>query len=114
MDYEEKVTMHSPKMISGLIITAEITGWVMLVLYLLSFASDMSSLAQNFAMAWPTSGVMDQLMFIAGIIFKPAIAAFYFLTMQGIAQLLALGVDIFYNTDVEYETIIEEVEEVVE
>lgn len=107
-EFEEKEMMHKPGLVSGLIIAAEVTAWVMLVLYLLSFVSDMISVSQNFAAIWP-SQLMDQIMTLAGLVFKPAIGAFYFVMLQGVAQILSLGVDIFYNTDVAYEEIVEEV-----
>lgn len=103
-------TMHSPKKISVLIMLSEIVGWVMLVLYVLSFISDLQSLIPNFSQIWPQGDVMGQLMTIASVLFKPAIGLFYFAMLHGLAQLLALGVDLFFNTDIEFEEVIEEYE----
>lgn len=108
MEQNFNETMHSPKKISLLIMLSEIVGWVMLVLYILSFISDLQSLIPNFSQFWPQGNVMEQVMTIAGLLFKPAIGLFYFAMLHGVAQLLALGVDLFFNTDLEFEEVVEE------
>ena len=92
-------TMHNPKKISLLIVLAEIGGWVLLALYLLSFISDLQSLVPNFSQIWPTGDLMGQVMTLASIIFKPAMGLFYFAILHGVAQLLALGADLFFMTE---------------
>ncbi len=93
-------SMHSSKKVSVLIIMAEIVGWILLAIYLLIFISDVKNdLIPNFAMYWPKGDTMGQLVTIASILFKPAIGFFYFTILHSLAQLLALGTDIFFNTD---------------
>ena len=43
------------------------------------------------------STVTEKLMMYAGFLSKPVFGAMYFLVLQGISQLLYLGVDIFFT-----------------
>ncbi len=99
MENDFNATMHSQKKASLLIVMAEITGWVLLALYLVSFISDLQSLIPNFSQIWPSGDVMGQVMTLASLLFKPAMGLFYFVMMHGIAQLIALGIDIFFYTE---------------
>ena len=83
---------------------AKIISWVILVIYLLSFVNDLTPIFQG-RMQWPAE-VAQWPLTIAGLFFAPAIGLFYFLVLQGVAQGLNLGLDIFYSLQPE-----EEVEE---
>jgi hypothetical protein len=87
---------------------AKIISWIILAFYLISFASDVSGIIQG-QMQWPTQ-LSQWPITIANLFFAPAIGLFYFLVLQGVAQALNLGLDIFYELSPEAdETIDEEV-----
>jgi hypothetical protein len=73
---------------------ARIVAWIILIFYLISFAGDVSSILQG-QINWPTE-ISQWPITIANIFFAPAIGLFYFLVLQGVAQVLNLGLDIYY------------------
>jgi hypothetical protein len=78
-----------------IISVAKIVSWVILVFYLISFAGDVGTIIQG-QMQWPTQ-LSQWPITIANLFFAPAIGLFYFLVLQGVAQALNLGLDIFYE-----------------
>ena len=74
---------------------ARIVSWVMLFIYLISFGMEIrnylvGTLPSPFARSdWP--------IVIVSIVFAPAIGLFCFTMLQGVAQGLNLGLDIFYE-----------------
>ena len=74
---------------------ARIVAWVILIIYLISFVSDVSGLIQG-QTSWPTQPLQWP-MAIAGLFFAPAVGLFYFLVLQGVAQGLNLSLDIYYE-----------------
>jgi hypothetical protein len=74
---------------------AKIISWIILVFYLISFAGNASEMIQG-RTSWPTQ-VSQWPLAIANLFFAPAIGLFYFLVLQGVAQALNLGLDIFYE-----------------
>jgi hypothetical protein len=74
---------------------ARIISWVILVFYLISFAGDVSGMIQG-QMAWPSQPSQWPIA-IVSLFFAPVIGLFYFLVLQGVAQALSLGLDIFYE-----------------
>ena len=74
---------------------AKILSWVILVFYLISFINDLTPIFQG-QMQWPTQ-LSQWPITIAGLFFAPAIGLFYFLVLQGVAQGLNLGLDIYYD-----------------
>ena len=74
---------------------ARIISWVILVFYLISFAGDLSGIIQG-QMNWPTQ-LSQWPITIANLFFAPAVGLFYFLVLQGLAQGLNLGLDIYYE-----------------
>ena len=74
---------------------AKILSWIILAFYLISFVGDLSNLITG-QTAFPTQ-VSQWPIAIANLFFAPAIGLFYFLVMQGVAQGLNLGLDIFYE-----------------
>ena len=74
---------------------AKIISWIILVFYLISFAGNVSEMIQG-QTTWPTQ--ISQWPFaIANLFFAPVVGLFYFLVLQGVAQGLNLGLDIFYE-----------------
>ncbi|HEX6269524.1 MAG TPA: hypothetical protein VFZ43_04765 [Anaerolineales bacterium] len=74
---------------------AKIISWIILIFYLISFAGDMSTIIQG-QMNWPTQ-LSQWPITIANLFFAPVIGLFYFLVLQGVAQGLNLGLDIYYD-----------------
>jgi Zn-dependent protease with chaperone function len=75
---------------------ARILSWIILVFYLISFSGDLATIFQG-QMNWPTQLSQWPIM-IANLFFAPAIGLFYFLLLQGVAQGLNLGLDLYYNS----------------
>ena len=78
---------------------AKIVSWVILVFYLISFAGDLSVIIQG-QMNWPTQ-ISQWPITIANLFFAPVIGLFYFLVLQGLAQGLNLGLDLYYASQPE-------------
>ena len=74
---------------------AKIISWIILVFYLISFVGDISGMIQG-QTNWPTQ-LAQWPIAIANLFFAPAIGLFYFLILQGVAQGLNLGLDIYYE-----------------
>ena len=78
---------------------AKIVSWIILIFYLISFAGDIGGVLQG-QMQWPTQ-LSQWPITIANLFFAPAIGLFYFLVLQGMAQALNLGLDIYYQLNPE-------------
>jgi hypothetical protein len=87
-DKEDTLLFASENTIFRIVSIAKILSWVILAFYLISFASDISGIIQG-QMQWPIT--------IANLFFAPAVGLFYFLALQGVAQGLNLGLDIYYE-----------------
>jgi len=74
---------------------AKIVSWIILIFYLISFAGDVSAAIQG-QVQWP-SELSRWPITIANLFFAPAVGLFYFLVLQGLAQGLNLGLDIYYE-----------------
>jgi hypothetical protein len=74
---------------------AKIISWKFLAFYLISFAGNVSEMIQG-QTTWPTQ-VSQWPIAIANLFFAPVVGLFYFLVLQGVAQGLNLGLDIFYE-----------------
>ena len=74
---------------------AKIVSWIILLFYLISFAGDLSTIIQG-QMTWP-SELSQWPITIANLFFAPVVGLFYFLVLQGVAQGLNLGLDIYYE-----------------
>ncbi|MGE5375216.1 MAG: hypothetical protein ACM3XO_09180 [Bacteroidota bacterium] len=87
---------------------ARIVSWVILVIYLILFIDNIKPLFQG-QMQWPAAAA-DWITMVANIFFAPTMGLFYFLVMQGVAQGLNLGLDIFYglHPDEEEEVVVVE------
>jgi amino acid transporter len=74
---------------------AKIISWVILAFYLISFVNDVTPLFKG-QMNWPTDPAQWPIA-IVSLFFAPVIGLFYFLALQGVAQGLNLGLDIYYD-----------------
>jgi len=91
----ESLLFANEDAIYRIISVARIVSWVVLGIYLISFSTETVSMFQS-GVQWPTQ-VSQILLMIANLVFAPAIGLFYFLVLQGVAQGLNLGLDIFYE-----------------
>lgn len=95
---DESLLFASESTIFRVASIARITSWVILVIYLYSL---IENIRQNVMpmfqqQAFPTE-FFQWLGFVANLIFPVAIGTFYFLVLQGVAQGLNLGLDIFFE-----------------
>lgn len=104
---KENSTFHSQNVVLRLALLANILGWVLLVIYLLSFISDARQLVDQWPPNLPTD-VLELLTFWAGFLFKFFLGGFYFAIMQGVSQILYLGLDIYMDMKPEQENTAEE------
>jgi len=74
---------------------AKIVSWTILAFYLISFMSDVGRMLQGQS-NWPTQPSQWPLA-IANLFFAPVVGLFYFLVLQGVAQGLNLGLDLYYE-----------------
>lgn len=99
---KDQNTFHSQEVVLRISLWANIIGWVVLALYLLNFSNDLVGLVQN----WPPQipgNLFEQIVAWAGLFSKPMFGVMYFLVLQGISQLLSLGLDIFLHGESEEE-----------
>lgn len=105
-DKDNSLLFANENAIFRIVSIAKILSWVILIFYLISFANDLGPIIQG-QMQWPRQFSQWPIT-IAGLFFAPAIGLFYFLVLQGLAQGLSLGLDIYYDFQPDEE---EEVEE---
>jgi len=91
----ESLLLANENAILRIVPIAKVISWTILVFYLVSFAGDISSVIQG-QMTWPTE-LSQWPITIVSLFFAPVIGLFYFLVLQGVAQGLQLGLDIFYE-----------------
>ena len=93
-DKDSSLLFASENTIFRIVSIARIVAWIILAFYLISFAGDVGNILQG-QMNWPTQLSQWPIM-IANLFFAPAIGLFYFLVLQGVAQGLNLGLDLYY------------------
>lgn len=74
---------------------AKIVSWIILGIYLISFADNLVTFVQG-QTRLPTQP-WQWVITLVSLIFAPVIGLFYFLVLQGVAQGLNLGLDIYYG-----------------
>lgn len=92
---DEALLFANENNIFRIVSIAKIVSWIILIFYLISFVGDISGVIQG-QMAWPTQ-LSQWPITIANLFFAPAVGLFYFLVLQGVAQGLNLGLDIYYE-----------------
>lgn len=105
-DKEETLLFASENSIFRIVSIAKIISWVVLAIYLISFSMEVAGMFQG-QMQWPTQ-LSQWPITIANLFFAPAIGLFYFLVLQGVAQGLNLGLDIYYKLHPEEQEVVEE------
>ena len=103
---EDALLFASETTIFRVVSIAKILSWVILVVYLILFVDSIRPMIQG-QMPWPTE-ITQWINLLANMLFAPAMGLFYFLVMQGVAQGLNLGLDIFYELHPEEEKAVEE------
>ncbi len=92
---DESLLFASETAIFRIVSIAKIVSWIILVVYLILFIDSIKPMFTG-QMQWP-SAIADWITLLANVFYAPAIGLFYFLVMQGVAQGLNLGLDIFYE-----------------
>ena len=92
---DESLLFSNENTIFRIVSIAKIVSWIILIFYLISFAGDVSAAIQG-QVQWPTQ-LSQWPITIANLFFAPAVGLFYFLVLQGVAQGLNLGLDIYYE-----------------
>ena len=95
---DESLLFASETAIFRIVSVAKITSWVLLVIYIYSF---IENVRQNVMpmfqqQAFPTDAA-QWIGFLMNMLYPLALGTFYFLIMQGLAQGLNLGLDVFYE-----------------
>jgi energy-converting hydrogenase Eha subunit F len=99
---EKDLVFHNENFILQIARWSKVTAWGMVVIYLLRFISDLISVFGSGQFSMPT-GLMDQILFVASLLSTLVFGAFYFLLLQGVAQALYVGLDIFLRGELEDE-----------
>jgi len=92
---DEALLFANENNIFRIVSIAKIVSWIILIFYLISFAGDLSTIIQG-QMTWP-SEISQWPITIANLFFAPVVGLFHFLVLQGVAQGLNLGLDIYYE-----------------
>ena len=92
---DDSLLFASETAIFRIVSIAKIVSWIILVVYLVLFIDSIKPMFQG-QMQWPAAPA-DWITLLANVFYAPAIGLFYFLVMQGVAQGLNLGLDIFYE-----------------
>jgi len=95
---EKDLVFHSDGVILQIARWSKIVSWAMVVIYLLRFISDLISVFGGGQFAWPPA-MMDRIMFVASLLSTLFFGGFYFLVLQGVAQGLYLGLDMFLDSE---------------
>jgi len=104
---EEKSTFHTQAAVLRVSMWANIFSWAVLVLYLLNFTGDLVNLFQNWPPQLPAD-VLSQVSAWTSLLSKPIFGGMYFLVLQGVSQLLNLGLDVYLQATEEVEVELEE------
>lgn len=98
---DESLLFASESTIFRIATISKILSWIILVVYVLVWVGNIQPLFQP-QMQWPTQAT-QWLTLIANVLYYPAVGLLYFLVLQGVAQGLNLGLDIFYELHPEAE-----------
>lgn len=96
---DEPLTFHNEGALMLIARGAKIVGWLIALIYLLSFVNELTSTLPNLSQM-PTD-LMSRLLIFANLLFPVAMGAFYLLMMHGLAQGLYVALDLFISTEEE-------------
>ncbi len=92
---DDALLFASESTIFRVVSIAKVVSWIILVVYLILFIDSIKPMFQG-QMQWPTAA-SQWITLVANVFYAPAMGILYFLVLQGIAQGLNLGLDIFYE-----------------
>jgi membrane-bound metal-dependent hydrolase YbcI (DUF457 family) len=101
---DESLLFASESSIFRIVSIAKIVSWIILVIYLILFIDNIKPMFQG-QMQWPTD-VAQWIALVANIFYVPVMGLLYFLVLQGVAQGLNLGLDLFYELHPDEEEIV--------
>ena len=91
---------HNENVVSRISLWANIMAFVILAFALISFIYDGYSIITNWAsvVASLPPNVLERIaIFVSKVFMSPVVGVFYFLVLRGLAQLLNLGMDVYYQ-----------------
>jgi uncharacterized membrane protein YdfJ with MMPL/SSD domain len=97
---EKDLKFHNEDVVSRITLWANIMAFVILALALTSFIYDAYSIITNWesvVASLPTNVLERIAIFASKVFMSPAVGVFYFLVLRGLAQLLKLGMDLYYR-----------------
>ncbi len=92
---QETETFHSQNVVLNIALGAKILAWAILVLYIIDLVGTINSIYQQWSTINLPPGIFDQVVVWSGLLDKPFTGLFYFLALQGLAQLLYIGLDAY-------------------
>ncbi len=92
----EPETLHNENAIFRISAAANIVAWLVLLITLANFGNDLYSIVTNWPLDLPAAW-NDRVMIFVSVLSRPIFGVFYFLLLQGVAQALNLGLDIYLD-----------------
>ena len=93
---QDNQTFSSQNALLRVAMGANILAWIILVLSLVDFVSIIRQIVQNWPLNLPTN-LFDQIAFwTTNVLSRYGVDLFYIFVLFGVAQLIYLGLDIFY------------------
>ncbi len=90
-------SLHKPSALMRIAAAAGIISWLILAIYVYSLVMNLVSIFSTPG-AFPTL-FSDQVSMLANLLYGPLMGGFYFLVLQGLAQLIYLGLDLSMKLD---------------
>lgn len=94
------LTFHSENALLQIASWSKFISWAMAAIYTLRFISDLISVFGGGQFSWPPQ-MLDRVMFMTSLLSTLFFGAFYFLLLQGLAQGLYLGLDMYLSGETE-------------
>jgi len=94
----ESMSFHNESTLLRIALWSKVVGWVIAVIYALSWISDIVQMFAGGGLQLPPA-IMDKLLYFANLIYPLAMGGFYLLIMHGLAQGLYIALDLFDFSD---------------
>jgi hypothetical protein len=97
---DKEMTFHNESVVNRLILWGNIVAFIILGFAGISFIYNLYSIISNWTqvlMSLPTNPIEQIAIFISNVFYEPIVGVFYFLVLRGMAQLLNLGLDLYYR-----------------
>jgi hypothetical protein len=105
---EKDLKFHNEGIVSRITLWSNIMAFVILAISLIGFTYDAYSIIRDWAniVATLPPSIFERIAIFASKVFmSPAVGVFYFLVLRGLAQLLNLGMDLYYRGIEDDETV---------